>query len=83
MHTCIDAQDRLDMAGVCHLLQERGYDVIYRFEHVHATRDQREFHICLVTDLASMSRQGFLSVLEDALKPRVEEGIALKHRSGK
>jgi hypothetical protein len=57
--------------------------VTYRFEHVHASREQREFHVCLLSDLASLSQQSFLCLLEQALKPRVEEVGVLKHRSGK
>lgn len=68
---------RLDLATACNLLQECGYDLVERFGHVHATRDAQEWHLCLLADLASMPSACLLACLDEALKLRVEQSIAL------
>lgn len=67
----------LDLATARHLLQEHGYDLVERFGHVHATRDAREWHLCLIADLASMSPSRLLTCLDDALKLHIEQSVAL------
>jgi hypothetical protein len=51
--------------------------LVERFGHVHATRDAQEWHVCLVSDLASMSPVRLLACLDEALTLRVEQSIAL------
>lgn len=68
---------RLDLAAAHHLLREHGYDLVERYGHVHATRDEWEWHLCLVIDLASMPPARLLACLAEAHTLRVEQSIAL------
>ena len=67
----------LDLAIARNLLGECGYDLVERFGHVHAARDAQEWHLCLLADLASMPPARLLTCLDEALKLRVEQSIAL------
>ena len=64
LETC----EGLDVSAARELLQEQGFGLSERFEHVHATRDNQEWHVCLVTDLALMHPSGFLACLDEAIK---------------
>ena len=57
------------------LLQEKGYGMSCRFEHVHATRCGEEWHVCLMADLVLMSPSHFLMRLDESLK-RSLQGVA-------
>lgn len=74
-HTSSAAPAHLDRARAGKLLRECGYDLVELFDHVHATRDTQEWHLCLVTDLASMPPVRLLACLEEALTLRVEPSI--------
>ena len=76
-HMSSAAATHLDRAMAGKLLRECGYDLVERFGHVHATRDAREWHVCLVADLASMPPARLLACLDEALTLRVEQSIAL------
>jgi hypothetical protein len=71
------APAHLDSAMAGKLLREYGYDLVERFGHVHATRDAREWHLCLVADLVSMPPAHLLACLDEALTLRVEPSIVL------
>ena len=58
----------LDISAAHELLQQRGFGMTERFEHVHAVRAGEEWHICLVADLASMNPSRFLACLAEAIK---------------
>ena len=68
---------QLDLATARCLLGEHGYDLVERCGHVHATRGTREWHVCLLADLASLPPARLLACLEEALTLRVEQSIAL------
>jgi hypothetical protein len=67
----------LDVSAARDLLQQQGFDMAERFEHVHATRDHQEWHVCLVAELASMGPDQFLACLEEALTFRLDEPVSL------
>jgi hypothetical protein len=58
----------MDLASAHTLLWERGYVLLCRFEHVHATAAGQELHVCRVDELATMHPSHFLACLEDALR---------------
>ncbi len=60
-------QPQMTMGTVCDVLQERGYEMVPRFGHVHARKDGSEWHICLIADVVALSRLHLLAHLEDAL----------------
>jgi hypothetical protein len=76
-HMSSAVQAHLDRARAGKLLRECGYDLVERFDHVHATRDAQEWHLCLVGDLASMPPSRLLACLEEALRLGVEPSIVL------
>ncbi len=85
MQTSTQEQQQLSVTDVQHLLERRGYEMLCRFGHVHASRDAQEWHVCLVSDLALMPPTHLLARLDEALKLRVEQSIALSplaHRVG-
>ena len=71
----------LDLATASRLFRARGYDIVCRFGHAHATRDGQEWHLCLEADLASMPPVRLLACLEEALALRVEPRLALSPRT--
>jgi hypothetical protein len=62
-----EQQPQMTMGMVRDVLQERGYAMVSRFEHVHATKAGDEWHLCLMADIAALSPAQFLAALEDAL----------------
>ena len=76
MQTSAQEQQQLSLTDAQHLLERQGYEMLYRFGHIHATRDAQEWHICLVADLTSIPPSRFLTCLDEALKLRVEQSIA-------
>lgn len=66
----------LDLARADDLLRARGYVLVDRFAHVHARKSAQELHICLVTDLASMSPSRFLACLDEAIEQSVEHVLS-------
>jgi hypothetical protein len=62
----------LDLATAHGLLQEHGYELVDRFGHVHASRNAREWHVCLIADLMSLPPSRFLACLEEAIEQSVE-----------
>jgi hypothetical protein len=70
-----DTCQGLDIAAARELLQQQGFGLTERFEHIHATRDHQEWHICLVAELASMYPSRFLTCLAEAIKHSLQ-GIA-------
>ena len=77
MQTSAQEQQQLSATDVEHLLERQGYEMLYRFGHIHASRDAQEWHVCLVTDLTSMPPSRLLACLDEALTLRVEQNIAL------
>jgi len=75
-HTSAQEQ-QLSFTDAQHLLARQGYEMLDRFGHVHASRNAQEWHLCLITDLASMPPTGLLACLDEALKLRVEPSIVL------
>ena len=67
---------RLDLATSRDLLQERGYELIDRFGHVHATKDRQELHVCLLADLATMDPSQFLVCLDEAIQQSLEHVLS-------
>src|SRR5712691_13188998 len=70
-------EQQLSITDAQHLLERQGYEMLNRFGHVHASRDAQEWHVCLVSDLASMPPARLLAHLNEALKLRIEQSIAL------
>ena len=70
-------QQQLCVTVVQYLLKRQGYEVLSPYGHVHVTRDAQEWHVCLVADLASMPPSRLLACLDEALKRRVEQSVAL------
>jgi hypothetical protein len=67
-HDLATAKPGLSLESARVLLEQSGYEIKYRFGHVHATRQGQELHICLIADLATMEEQeSFLASLKDAL----------------
>jgi len=52
------------------LLLEQGYELVKRVHHIHASRDRKEWHICLVADLSFLTPKQFLQRFEEALSVR-------------
>jgi hypothetical protein len=73
----INEQEYVDMALAHHLLQQRGYALTCRFDHLHATNGSRELHLCLVADLASMHPAQFLACLDEAITQSLEYVLPL------
>lgn len=61
-------EQRMDLASAHALLWERGYALLCRFEHVHATAAGQEWHICRVDELATIHPAQFLACLEEAMR---------------
>ena len=78
MHQSPDEQDGLDLLSVENLLIEQGYRMVCRFEHVHATTDGEELHVCLIADLALMSPSRFLEQLNEASRQSLRYVLSLK-----
>ncbi len=53
------------------LLAERGYHLVERVQHVHASHNGQEWHICQCADLAWLTPAQFLHRLEEALGFRI------------
>lgn len=84
MQTSVPEQ-QLSLTDAQHLLERQGYEMLSRFGHVHASRDAQEWHVCLVSELASMPPARLLARLNEALKLRIEQSIALSpltHKAG-
>jgi hypothetical protein len=64
----LDTCQGLEISVACDLLQQQGFGLSERFEHIHATRDNQEWHVCLVRELASMHPSHFLLCLDEAIK---------------
>ncbi len=77
MQTSTQEQQHLSLTEVQHLLKLQGYEMLSRSGHIHATRDAQEWHVCLRADLSSMPPSRLLVCLDEALKLRVEQGLAL------
>lgn len=77
MQTSTQEQRQLSLTDVQHLLKRQGYEMLSRSGHIHAMRDAQEWHICLIGDLASMPPSRLLACLDEALKLRVEQSVAL------
>ncbi len=75
-HTSAQEQ-QLSFTDAQHLLARQGYEMLDRFGHVHASRNAQEWHLCLITELASMPPTRLLARLDEALTLRVEHSIAL------
>ncbi len=67
----------MDLAMTSKLFRERGYGMLCRFGHVHATREAQEWHVCMLADLFSMPPSRLLACLDEALALRVEQSMAL------
>jgi hypothetical protein len=65
------------LATASKLLRERGYGMLCRFGHIHATREAQEWHVCILADLVSMPPSRLLACPDEALALRVEQSIAL------
>jgi hypothetical protein len=77
MQTSAQEQQQLSVTDVQHLLERQGYEMLYRFGYIHATRDAQEWHVCLVADLTSMPSSRLLACLDEALMLHIEQSIAL------
>jgi hypothetical protein len=66
-HFIAEQRKRLTPEAASDLLKQRGYVLIPRFGHVHATDGKREWHICRLDELPSMETAQFLTRLSDAL----------------
>jgi hypothetical protein len=62
-----EQQPEMTMGMVCDVLQARGYTLVSRFEHIHATKDGDEWHLCLMADITALSPAQLLALLDDAL----------------
>ncbi|HEU5381448.1 MAG TPA: hypothetical protein VFV38_39000 [Ktedonobacteraceae bacterium] len=60
------------------LLEERGYHLVKRVQHLHASRGGQEWHVCLVSELASLTPEQFLQRFEEARRAR---SASLAHMS--
>ncbi len=60
-------ENSLTEAHACSLLHDQGYELVIRFQHVHAAWGGQEWHICLVADLPSLTEEQFLQLLQEAL----------------
>ena len=83
-HTSTQEQ-QLSITDAQHLLERQGYEMLDRFGHVHASRNAQEWHLCLLTDLASMPPARLLACLDEALTLRVEQSLVLSpltHEAG-
>ena len=61
----------LTQAGVRPLLAEQGYELVERFQHIHASRGKQEWHVCLVADLPLLNSEQFLQQLQEAVNFRI------------
>ena len=68
---CQEQQAPMDSTMARTLLWQRGYEMVCRFGHLHATKDGGEWHMCLVTDVAHLSPVQFLARLDEALMYRL------------
>lgn len=60
-------QPQMTVDMVRDVLRERGYAMVSRFEHVHASKDGDEWHLCLMAESAALSPAQLLALLDDAL----------------
>lgn len=79
----IDEQQSLDIAAARALLREHGYELVCRFEHVHALKDNAELHICLIAELTTMQPHQFLMYLNEAIRLSLQYRLPLLGQSGK
>ena len=63
-----EEEQRMDLASAQVLLWERGYHLLCRFEHVHATAAGQEWHVCRVDELATIHPSQFLAFVEEAMR---------------
>ncbi|MGH2495918.1 MAG: hypothetical protein ACRDIV_14580 [Ktedonobacteraceae bacterium] len=77
MQTSTQGQQRLSLTDVKHLLKRQSYETLYRSGHIHAAKDAQEWHICLVAHLAAIPPSRLFACLNEALKLRVEQSVAL------
>lgn len=61
------------------LLSERGYHLVKRVQHIHASHDEQEWHVCLVSELPSLTPEQFLYRFEEACR---FGSASLEHGSG-
>ncbi|HEU5382271.1 MAG TPA: hypothetical protein VFV38_43205 [Ktedonobacteraceae bacterium] len=52
------------------LLSERGYHLVKRVQHLHASRGRHEWHVCLVSELPALTPEQFLQRLAEARRFR-------------
>lgn len=64
------ANGSLTRAGARTLLAGQGYELVERFQHVHASRDKQEWHICCIADLPLLNAEQFLQRLQEATSLR-------------
>jgi hypothetical protein len=64
----LDTCEGLDVSAARELLQQQGFSMAERFEHVHAVKAGVEWHVCLVRELALMHPSRFLACLDEAIK---------------
>ncbi len=50
------------------LLEAQGYGMNSRFGHIHATQENREWHLCMREALTGMDKTQFLACLNDTLR---------------
>ena len=62
-----EQQARMTIVIIRDLLQARGYEIVHRYGHLHATKDGNEWHLCLMADSAALSPAQVLAHLDDAL----------------
>lgn len=60
-------QPQMTMDMVRDVLRERGYAMVSRFGHIHATKDGDEWHLCLIADSTALTPAQLLALLDDAL----------------
>lgn len=48
------------------LLSERGYHLVKRVQHIHASRGEHEWHVCLLSEVPSLTPEQFLHRFEEA-----------------
>jgi hypothetical protein len=77
MQTSAQEQQQLSVTDAQHLLERQSYEMLCRFGRVHASSDAQEWHVCLVTDLASIPPARFLARIDEVLKLHVERSTAL------
>ncbi len=77
------ANGSLTQASARSLLAGQGYELVERFQHIHASRDKQEWHICCIADLPLLNAEQFLQRLQEATSlrrtwPQSESGLFLR-----